>query len=55
MNQIRQQFEEWCCSALPNTARELRADGRYKDPTIEILWQSWQASRIPDPLPGPVE
>lgn len=45
VTQMRQKFEEWCLSALPHTARELRKDGRYFDPTIEMLWQSWQASR----------
>ena len=41
---MREQFEKWVGHALPHTALSVRINGRYTDPTIEILWQAWQES-----------
>ena len=46
----RERFEKWVGHALPSHDLYLRKDGRYTDPTVEILWQAWQAARSSAPL-----
>ena len=49
---LRLEFEKWVGHALPKQSLTLRSDARYADPTVEILWQSWQAAREAPPASG---
>ena len=50
MNEMREEFEEWCCKRgytlkPAETNCGIIIEGAYGHPRVQLAWESWQESR----------